>query len=272
MTAASLNIGPSAISARNINIQSAQAPVNTSDYNDYCSTWGAWPWGRAGSAFKAGVSNAVVSTDTTACPVTTRKLVLTFSGSHGLQPGTPFRITASNPQDIQGDYVMPANTTNTATTVTVCTSAPVRSYNLSGITSVVDFVNYDAKNFRLSASSQYKGWATDGSDPGADQNIVEWSTEGAASGAPNPYLDFRIKSVSPTAGGAVIRFAAYSDASCGIQVSSTRAYADNLGTVSQTRTGRYGIATVAGLGPKVTRWAKITCEGRYRETEFVTTP
>ena len=112
----------------------------------------------------------------------------------------------------------------------------------------------------------------DGSDPGADQNVVEWSTEGAASGAPNPYLDFRIKSVSPTAGGAAIRFTAYSDASCGIQGSSTRAYADNLGTVSQTRTGRYGVATVAGLGPQVTRWAKITCEGRYRETELITTP
>lgn len=256
--------------ARNVNIQSAQAPVNTNDYNDYCSNWGAWPWGRSGMSFKVGVSSAVVSYDTAACPATAKKLVLTFSGSHGLQPGTPFRITASNPQDIQGDYVMPANTTNTATTVTVCTSAPDRSYTVSGITSAVDFVDYNAGNFRLASSSQYKGWATDGGDPGADQNVVEWSTEGAESGAPNPYLDFRIKSVQPTPDGAVIRFLAYSDAPCSIQVSGSRAYASSLGLVTQVRTGRYGEATVTGLGPMATRWAKITCDGKYREIEFVT--
>jgi hypothetical protein len=155
----------------------------------------------------------------------------------------------------------------------VCTSAPPGTYTGVALEASADFVNYSAKNFRLAPTSQYKHWATDGSDPGANQDVVEWATEYAESGQDNPYLDFGVKTFLPAPQGGEFRWTAYSNGSCAWMISPTRAFASSVGTVSQSRAGRYGVATVTGLSRNSAYWYKITCEGgRYRDGEFVTTP
>ena len=131
------------------------------------------------------------------------------------------------------------------------------------------YTDWTAQNFRLAATSAYKGWATDGSDPGVNQDMVEWATASASSGADNPYLDFRVRSISPTADGAVLRLTAYSTADCTWTISSTRAFADSLGAVAQSRAGREGTATITGLASSTGYWYRVSCDSRGREGEFV---
>jgi hypothetical protein len=127
----------------------------------------------------------------------------------------------------------------------------------------VGYEDYYKDNFRLASTSKYKGAATDGSDPGADQNVVDWETAGAISGAPNPYIDMQIKHIAFTD----VVYLAYSTAPCTVVASQQRGGAGLAASIVQD--GRRGVATFDGLQTGH-YWLRLTCEGRYRDAEVAT--
>jgi len=272
------NQWPDAWLDKNVLVQTGQYAIshNTSYYDQVCPTW-AWPWKRSEPGVRANITGGEVTADAAHCAgAGGNRLTLTLDLGHGLYPNTVFDVTAATPGDIVGRYVVPMHrysggllVTQTQGTLEVCTAAPVGSYGGITVEASAGYTDYANGNFRLAAGSQYKGFATDGSDPGANQDMVEWATETAESGEPNPYLDMGVKIFIPAVGGGEFRFTAYSDAACTWQISSTRAFADSLGSVSQTRAGRYGVATLSGLSAGH-YWYKLTCEGKYRDGEIVT--
>jgi len=266
--------------AKNVIVQTGQwyNLPESSYYDQYCLGWG-WPWKRSGAGVRKPVTGATVTTDATNCGAQNR-LTINFDGGHGLFPKMPFKVTAAMPGDIIGSYETPQYRLGTKNLVAqtdyaieVCTSAPTGSYTGVEIEASAGFADYANKNFRLASGSQYKNWATDGSDPGANQDTVEWATEYAETGQHNAYLDFGVKAFIPSSQGGEFRWAAYSDAPCSWTISLTRAFASSVGMATQTRAGRYGVATVTGLSANTTYWYKVTCDGgRYRDGEFVTAP
>jgi hypothetical protein len=143
---------------------------------------------------------------------------------------------------------------------------PDGTYSALTITSVIGYEDYDRRNYRLAASSPFKGFATDGSDPGADMNVIEWSTEGVISGIENPYLDTWITEITPANTSAVICYTAYDVAPASVTVAATRRYAPDVGTDTREQTGRRGCITVAGLEPGTRYFARLETAGRYRDT------
>lgn len=238
-------------------------------FQSHCRDW-AWPWTRSGGSMRGTV---------TAASVTGGLLTLTFSTGHGLLQNTRFRIAASTPAGLAGVYIVPTNNLAGGQTgqndlqIRVPTTAGAGSY--TGVTAQADAGIADAGtlNYRLSATSMYKNYALDGSDPGADLNMVDWATETVTAGIENPYLGFVVKDLRARATGADLVWTAYSTAACTWQVSPTRAFAASVGSVSQIREGRSGRATFNGLTSSSSYWYRVTCDGgRYREGEFSTLP
>ena len=198
---------------------------------------------------------------------------------HGLLQGTKIKLAGWTPAGLNGTYTVPrlhcatANVTAPKGQLTLCfPTSETGAVVPSTIEATVAYTDYAAQNFRLAASSVYKGWATDSSDPGVNQDTVEWATATASSGLDNPYLDFRVRAITPTATGAVVRFTAYSDAACTWLTSSTRAFGDTLGAWgSGTRIGRDGVITASGLSSNTGYWYRVTCDGTTRDGQFVTT-
>jgi len=133
----------------------------------------------------------------------------------------------------------------------------------------IGYTDYYKDNFRLSSASKYRNTGSDGSDPGADQNVVDWETEGAISGEYNPYLTMEIKSVAPDATSSQFDYIGYDTSACSLDVSTSRAMTAPL-SATHTRTGRRGTATVSGLKSRTNYWARLTCAGRYRDLNFST--
>ena len=250
----------------------ASAPTyyDTSD----CRSW-AFPWKRGGT----GLANPVYSASITGGVLTIR-----FGTGpddywigHGLLQGTKVKLAGWTPAGLNGTYTIPRLWCSSTSVITTQNYQPTLCLPTSETGAVtpgtleasVGYGDFSALNFRLAATSAYKGWATDGSDPGANQDTVEWATETAGSGADNPYLDFRVRSISPTADGAVLRLTAYSTSACTWTISSTRAFADSLGAVSQSRTGRDGTAIFTGLASRTGYWYRVSCDSKTRDGEFV---
>ena len=245
-----------------------------------CRSW-AFPWKRS----TAGVSNPVYSASITGGVLTIR-----FGTGpddywlgHGLLQGTKVKLAGwtATTGTINGTYTLPRLWCSSDSVLTkqyyqptLClpTAATGPVTVLGTVEATVDYTDYAAQNFRLASTSAYKGWATDSSDPGVNQDTVEWATATASSGLDNPYLDFRVRAITPTATGAVVRFTAYSDAACTWLTSSTRAFGDTLGAWgSGTRIGRDGVITASGLSSNTGYWYRVTCDGTTRDGQFVTT-
>lgn len=261
----------------NVIVQAGEsvAAANAANYDTpNCRTW-AFPWKRTGT----GVRYAV-----TAASIAGGVLTITFgtnsAHTHGLLQGTKIKLAGWTPAGLNGTYTIPRLWCSSPTVLTTQTyqqtlclpTAETGAVTPGTVEASVDYTDWSAQNFRLAATSVYKGWATDGSDPGANQDTVEWATATASSGVDNPYLDFRVRSISATADGAVFRYTAYSTAACTWRASSTRAFSDNLGSWgSETRIGRDGTVTVAGLSSNASYWYRVTCAMTYtRDGEFVT--
>lgn len=105
----------------------------------------------------------------------------------------------------------------------------------------------------------YRNTATDGTDSGANIDVVNWATAGAVSGAANPYLDFRVRSFIPTAGGAVVYFTALGTADCTFTVSLSLTFSSPVGSTVFVRNGRDGKGTITGLSNDTGYWLKVTC-------------
>jgi hypothetical protein len=258
----------------NLAVQSGQSiDGNASTNYDTadCRTW-AFPWKRTGT----GVWQSV-----TAASIAGGVLTITFGTSdyygHGLLQGTKVKLAGWTPSGLNGTYTVPRLWCASGSTLTwqlwqrtLCLpTAETGAVTPGTIEASAGYTDWSAQNFRLASTSAYKGWATDGSDPGANQDMVEWATAGTESGVDNPYLDFRVRSISPTADGAVLRFTAYSTAACTWTISSTRAFADSLGAVSQSRAGRDGAAAITGLASSTGYWYRVACDSKLRDGEFV---
>lgn len=116
----------------------------------------------------------------------------------------------------------------------------------------------------------YQGTATDGTDPGANIDLVNWATADAIDGLYNPYLDFTIRSVQPTAGGAKVYYSALDATACTTTVSLSLTFSSPAGSSSISQTGRDGLATLSGLSNDTGYYLKITCGPKYITGEIIT--
>lgn len=247
------------------------ASATSYDTSD-CRSWG-FPWKRTGTGVWYAASSGSIAGG---------QLTISFSGPTGMYQNTRIKLAGWTPAGLNATYTIPRLWCGSGSEIqrptyqssnTICVpTAETGAVTPGTVEASVDYTDYAAGNFRLAATSAYKGWATDGSDPGANQDMVEWATASASSGADNPYLDFRVRAVTPTADGAVIRFTAYSDAACTWKASSTRAFSDDLGSWgSGTRIGRDGVITLSGVSANTTYWCRATCDSKTREVEVTTT-
>ena len=134
----------------------------------------------------------------------------------------------------------------------------------------IGYTDYYAGNLRLTAESKYHGKASDGSNPGASQNLVDWETETAISGEYNPYLTMQIKTVDPTASAVNIEYIGYDTSPCEVAVSAGVRRFSGASSATHTRIGRRGSVTVSGLEPRTNYWLRLTCAGKYRDRNFST--
>jgi|GEM_PF-2633644 len=243
-------------------------------------------WVRSGSGTRGAVTSASLSSTLTSCPSGSgdRCLTINFAGSpagHGLVGSSRFTISGATPADVNGTYTMPqtrcgSGTATEATDNQLCirlTSASTGT--VSGITITADagFQDYAAGNYRLASSSLYKRWASDGADPGADHDKIDWAIAGAENGSPNPYLDMGLRAWLAAAAGGTLRFTSYSATACTVQVAAynDRSFQSPLAaSVSVTQAGRDGSATISGLSASTPYWYRLTCDGRYRDGEIAT--
>jgi hypothetical protein len=123
-------------------------------------------------------------------------------------------------------------------------------------------------DFRVAGGSGYQGWGSDGRDPGADIDQINWRSAHAIDGAPNPALDYAIRSVLPTSNGTgrglQIYFTAPSGNACTWELSlDPNLYSTPVAVSSQTRNGRDGFAVWNNgtLTPGKAYWARATCDG-----------
>lgn len=149
-----------------------------------------------------------------------------------------------------------------------CTHAgwPTDHASIPSVASILD------SNYKVTSASGYQGWAVDGRDPGADIDLVTYRTSHAIDGAPNPNLDYQIRSMIATAGqGMKIYFTAPSTAACTWELSTNgNSYASPVAVSSQTRTGRDGVAiwNAGTLSASTAYWARSTCAGLKLETRL----
>jgi len=146
-----------------------------------------------------------------------------------------------------------------------CPAARCPSCSVAGETSgptdwaSVGFESYATGDYRLAAGSAWKGWAHEGRDPGADIDVVEWSTANAESGAHNPYLDFRVRALVPATTTASLRYTAYSTAECAVTVAGNSTYGSPEFTDAGSTGNRDRTISITGLVSQQRYWWKIVC-------------
>ena len=113
----------------------------------------------------------------------------------------------------------------------------------------------------------YQGTGSDGRDPGANIDFVNWATAGASDGSANPSLDYRFRTARATsATTALLNITAPSTAACTITLATDNTYASPVGSVSQVRLGRDVRASVTGLTTGTYYWVQVSCDSQMIET------
>jgi hypothetical protein len=200
-------------------------------------------------------------------PVSGGTATFMWKAAARLLPGASFCVSNSTPANLQGCYRAPAGITETATTWKVSVpGVPDGTYTDVVVNSGMRFVDYANRNYRLADDSPVRGMAHDGGDPGADINVVEWSTEMNESGVPNPYLSTWITSITPSDTSAVICYTAYDAAPVAVTVATSRKYTPDVGTDTVEQKGRQGCIAVNGLAANTRYFARLHTGGRYRDT------
>lgn len=143
------------------------------------------------------------------------------------------------------------------TTGTACSGSnvfPAGTQTASSNAAAVDGV------FRAQPAIQ--NTASDGRDPGANIDRVNYATAGAVSGAYNAALEYKLRGVMPTRTGTKIYFTAPSVNGCTWELSTNPdSFASPIAVTSQTRNGRDGIATwTANLSAATAYFARATCD------------
>jgi hypothetical protein len=184
-----------------------------------------------------------------------------------LLPGGVFCVTSSAPANLKGCWRVPAGVTETATSWKVSVpGVPDGTYTGVAVSSGVGYLDYANRNYRLHPESPVRSLAHDGSDPGADLDVIDWSTEANESGVPNPYLTTHIRDIAVTGTTAVVCYAAYDAAPATVTVATSRKYDSDAGADEAKQKGREGCITVAGLKPGTHYYVRLHTAGRYRDT------
>lgn len=139
----------------------------------------------------------------------------------------------------------------------------------------VGFTDYSAKNYKLTGS--YVRWGPMGRTPGADTDVVGWSTSGVNNaGAVLPaYLTFQIRRILPGQTSVVFRYTAPTTAACTTTMSTKPdlsspiidALADGGGDLDRFQ------VDINGLSTNTRYYWRITCgDSTYREGIVTTLP
>jgi hypothetical protein len=136
----------------------------------------------------------------------------------------------------------------------------------------VGFEDFQNGNYRLKPASPYKGWGHMGRDPGADIDVVEWSTAHAADGAHNPYLDFRVRALTPARVSASIRYTAYDTNACTVTASGRPDFATTIFQGDDGGASRDRAVEITGLSPATRYFYRIQCGQFRRDGVLLTVP
>lgn len=116
------------------------------------------------------------------------------------------------------------------------------------------------------------GTGTLGQNLGADVAMVQSATAGAINGQYNPFFDTKVRGVLPTQTGATVHFTAADQNACTVQLSTVPTFASTAGSVSLTRVGRSGRATVTGLAANTLYFVRLQCGAFRNDSKFRTLP
>jgi hypothetical protein len=118
--------------------------------------------------------------------------------------------------------------------------------------------------------SAYQGKSTEGLDPGADIDMVEWATAGAVGGSYPAYLDMRVRSIAPGSTTVTIHYTAPTTAACTAVISNSPTFSQDIGTDTHSRVGKDGKVVVTGLDPFTNYNVRLRCDGYRVEERFRT--
>ena len=133
----------------------------------------------------------------------------------------------------------------------------------------VDFINFQAGgggDYHLQSASPYHSAGPYGQDPGADMDIVNWSTANVLTGVPNPYLDFQILALSWTTTTASLRFLAYDNTACTVNVYNNPNRTSATFTETDSGGDRDRTASITGLTTQTRFWYDVLCAFPYRRS------
>jgi hypothetical protein len=118
----------------------------------------------------------------------------------------------------------------------------------------------------------YQGTGSDGRDPGANIDFVNWATAGAATGALNPFLDMKIRSIRASSNAATLYVTTPSSQACTVELSKSNRFDTLTGSADYSQTGKDVRATVSGLTPGTYYFVRVRCDAYQLESALLTSP
>jgi hypothetical protein len=153
-----------------------------------------------------------------------------------------------------------------------CLSCSSPRYYENGGTNDVQFVNYAGGDYHLKSTSPYANWWAHGRNAGADIDQVNWSTAQALTGSPNPFLDFKVRSLLRAQTSASIAYTAYDTAACIITVSTRPDLVTAAFTGTDSSGDRDRTISITGLSAGTRYFYSLACDGYTRSGQFLTNP
>jgi hypothetical protein len=135
--------------------------------------------------------------------------------------------------------------------------------------------SYNTWNYHCLASyTKCHNAGTDGSDIGANIDLINWATATAVSGAENQFFHFTLKPPILSHAGAMLNHTAPSTAACTTVVSSNPDYSSPVSSVTDGGGDPSRSMTLTGLAPNTLLYQKVTCgNSKYvLEQRFETAP
>ena len=176
----------------------------------------------------------------------------------------------------EGEYntIFRANNMLTATQGGLTQPCDATSLNGYDQNNAIGFHNFRSHNYRLLATSPYKGSGVDGRDPGADVDLVEWATAKADTGAINSFYRMEIKNVAATSNGGTVRYVAPDTAACTIAIGTSAKYSPAVFSRTDDGGAMNRTMAITGLSPNMRYLIRAVCGAdSYRlESEFRTRP
>lgn len=180
--------------------------------------------------------------------------------------------------NIAYDVVTPSNPMPCVGSTNEMTGSGVNNNGRCGFPAAytdVGFTSYPT-NLKLASGSTYKGWGPGGLDPGADTDVVGWSTPVSADNATFPsYLNFQVRSIRIGQTWVMFRYTAPTTGACLLTMATKPDLSSptiNALTDGGGDRDRYQI-DANGLAVNTQYYWKIACgDGTYRRGILTTNP